>query len=128
MEIAGISPGLGAVEAGDKKSGAQADGGFAELLAKESKPKGLTAEEKFAAAKARNEGTMGEFLDYMKKTPAERMEEAWLKAHGLTKADLEKKSPEEQKAIRDAMKKDIEDQLKREAEQKAKEARPQLAV
>lgn len=58
------------------------------------------------------------FRDYMKMTPAERMAENWLKAHGLSKEKLEAMSPEEREAILKQMKQEIEDQLKQQANQK----------
>lgn len=58
------------------------------------------------------------FLDYMKKSLAERMEEAWLKKHGLTKETLAQKSPEEQAAIREAMRQDIEESIRRQTAEK----------
>lgn len=60
------------------------------------------------------------FLDYMKKTPAERMQDAWLKAHGLTKEKLEKMSPQEQKAVMKQMQDDIERSLKEDAQKPTK--------
>lgn len=59
------------------------------------------------------------FMDYMKKSPAERMEDNWLKAHGLTKEKLASMSPEEQEAIRKQMKSEIEASLKQQTEAKA---------
>lgn len=59
-----------------------------------------------------------QFLNYMKESPGQRMIDEWLAAHKLTEKDLEQMSPEKQKAIRDQMAKDIEDETKRKAEQK----------
>lgn len=60
------------------------------------------------------------FLDYMKKSPAERMQDQWLKAHGLTKEKLASMSPKEQEAVMKQMQDDIEESLKRQAENKPK--------
>jgi acyl-CoA reductase-like NAD-dependent aldehyde dehydrogenase len=57
-----------------------------------------------------------QFLDYMKKTPLERMEEAWLAQHGLSKEKLAAMSPAERQGILDAMRQDIEQQMKESAE------------
>lgn len=53
-----------------------------------------------------------EFLDYMKESPAQRMEDKWLRAHGLTKEKLDAMTPAQQKAVMDQMKHDIEQQMK----------------
>src|SRR5690349_9427490 len=57
-----------------------------------------------------------EFLNYMKKTPAERMQEAWLHQHGLTREQLDAMSPAERKKILDKMRQDIELRIRQEAE------------
>ncbi len=59
------------------------------------------------------------FMDYMKETPAQQMEDAWLHAHGLTRQELAKMSPEKQAAIMRQMQQDIELQLKQKAEKAA---------
>lgn len=56
-----------------------------------------------------------QFMDYMKKTPQERLEEDWLKRHGLTKEKLAQMSPAERQAVMDQMKKEIEEQMKNAA-------------
>jgi hypothetical protein len=70
--------------------------------------------------KASEKSSADVFMDYMKKSPAERMEENWLKAHGLTKEKLAKMSPKEQEAIMKQMKSEIEASLKEQTETKAK--------
>lgn len=61
-----------------------------------------------------------EFLNYMKETPAQRMEDAWLKAHGLTKEKLAAMAPKDREAVMRQMEKEIEDSLKRQTQAKAK--------
>ena len=39
-----------------------------------------------AAAKSKSDSVVQDFLAYMKETPAQRMEDSWLNAHGITKA------------------------------------------
>ncbi len=51
------------------------------------------------------------FLDYMSKTPAERMEDAWLAEKGITKEDFENMSPEEKQATLEEMRADIKRKL-----------------
>lgn len=55
-------------------------------------------------------------------SPMERMVDAWLKAHGLTKESLAKLPPDKQQAIMKEMAKDIADEMKRQATQKASSA------
>jgi len=58
-------------------------------------------------------------LAYLKKTPAERMEDNWLRAHGLDAEKLAAMSPEDRAAVMKRMKEDIEDKLKTQTEQRA---------
>jgi hypothetical protein len=48
-----------------------------------------------------------DFLDYMKKPPAQRMTDAWLKAHNLTEDDLKKMPTAQRDAIEKQMASDI---------------------
>lgn len=59
------------------------------------------------------------FKNYMKMTPAERMEENWLKAHGLSREKLAAMSPEDREAVMKQMKEDIERAAKEKAEKGA---------
>jgi hypothetical protein len=56
------------------------------------------------------------FLDYMKKTPAQRFQEQWLKAHGLSQAEFDAMPPEKKQAVLDTMRKDLETQMKEKAQ------------
>lgn len=58
------------------------------------------------------------FTDYMKKTPAERMADNWLRAHGYTKEKLDAMTPEERDSVMKQMQHEIEEQLKQQTEQK----------
>jgi hypothetical protein len=60
-----------------------------------------------------------EFLDYMKETPAQQMEDAWLKAHHLTRAQLAAMSPQQREAIEKQMQADITAKVKQDALDKA---------
>ncbi len=62
------------------------------------------------------------FLAYMKETPAQRMVDSWLKAHGLDQKKLDAMKPEDRDAVMKQMKDDIEQQLKTQTEQKAQKA------
>ena len=59
------------------------------------------------------------FLNYMKETPAQKLEDAWLASHHLTHKDLEKMSPEERAKIEKEMAADIKEKLKEETEKKS---------
>lgn len=60
-----------------------------------------------------------DFLDYMKKPVAERMEDAWLKAHGLTAKDLAAMPAAQRDAIEKQMANDIKSQMQQQAQAKA---------
>ncbi len=59
------------------------------------------------------------FLNYMKETPAQRLEDAWLASHHMTRKDLETMSPEQRAAIEKQMAADIKEQLKEQTEKKS---------
>ena len=67
-------------------------------------------------------GVEQQFLDYMKKSPAERMVNSWLAAHHLTREDLEAMPPEKRDAILKQMAQDIKTEVEQkiEAQQKGK--------
>jgi hypothetical protein len=56
-----------------------------------------------------------EFRDYMSKTPEQRMQENWLRAHGITPEEFAAMSPEEQLKLMDQMRAEIENKLKERA-------------
>lgn len=58
------------------------------------------------------------FLDYMKKSPAERIRDAWLQAHHLTEDDLKNMSPAEREAIEKQMAADLKAQMQQQAQAK----------
>jgi hypothetical protein len=51
------------------------------------------------------------FLNYMKETPAQRFEDSWLAAHGLTEKDLAKMSPQKREAILQQMANDMKQKV-----------------
>ncbi len=69
-----------------------------------------------AAPPAGPTGPEDAFLDYMKKTPAQRFQEQWLKAHGLSQAEFDAMPPEKKQAVLDTMRKDLETQMKEKAQ------------
>jgi hypothetical protein len=60
-----------------------------------------------------------QFRKYMQMSPAERMEENWLRSHGLSKEKLDAMSSEQREAVIKQMKDDIEHKLQDQAAQKA---------
>jgi hypothetical protein len=54
-----------------------------------------------------------EFMNYMKMTPAERMQANWLSSHGISKEKFEAMSPEEKQKLLAKMKHEIEEQIKK---------------
>jgi hypothetical protein len=60
------------------------------------------------------------FTNYMKETPAERMQDTWLQAHGITRQQFDAMSPEEKQKIVDEMKQDIENKIKQKMESGSK--------
>ncbi|MGZ3274372.1 MAG: hypothetical protein ACXU82_07155 [Caulobacteraceae bacterium] len=76
---------------------------------------------------SRNSGmddAVSEFLDYAKKTPAQRMRDAVLKSMGLTEDDLKAMSPEKRKAVEETIRQKIKDA----AEQAAKKGKTGLVA
>ncbi|MDR3425009.1 MAG: hypothetical protein P4M13_08050 [Alphaproteobacteria bacterium] len=59
------------------------------------------------------------FLDFMKESPAERMEDMWLASHHLTKQDLAAMSPEKREAIEKQMAHDIKQEIEQKMKQQA---------
>lgn len=58
------------------------------------------------------------FMSYMKESPAQRMVDNWLKAHGLDKDKLAAMSPEDRAAVMKQMQQEIKDQLQQQTEAK----------
>jgi len=70
-------------------------------------------------AKKSGNAAADEFLAYMKESPAERMADAWLASHGLTREKLKAMTPEQRDAVEKQMAKDIKDQLEQQASDKS---------
>jgi hypothetical protein len=66
--------------------------------------------------KQKGKDTIEGFLNHMKKSPAERLEEEWLKSHGYTKEKLAGMTEKERAAVFERMKRDITERLKQKAE------------
>jgi hypothetical protein len=58
------------------------------------------------------------FMNYAKESPAQRMVDDWLKAHGLTEQELDKMPPDKQAQIRKEMAADIKKQIDEQMEKK----------
>lgn len=61
---------------------------------------------------------VSEFLAYQKLSPQEKMVDAILKKHGLTKEDLANLSPEDLKKIQDEIKAGLQTQMKQQLAEK----------
>jgi len=59
-----------------------------------------------------------DFLSYMKESPAERMMDSWLAAHGLSKEALAAMSPEKREAVLKQMAKELQDPVAQAAREK----------
>jgi hypothetical protein len=70
-----------------------------------------------AASLASKDDAVAEFMQYMAKSPAERMQEAWLAQHGYTKEQFDALPPEKKQALIEQMKQEIEEKLKEQAKQ-----------
>jgi len=68
---------------------------------------------------AKSHSVVDTFLDYMKESPAQRMEDSWLAAHGLTRQSLDAMPPDQREAVLKQMAKDIKDQVTQAAQAKA---------
>lgn len=68
------------------------------------------------------------FLNYMKETPAQHLEDAWLKAHGLTRQQLAAMSPTQREAIEKQMATDIETKVKQDAADKASKSTTKTGI
>ena len=68
-----------------------------------------------AARKAAGQQAQQDFLKFAKESPIERMEDAWLKAHGLDRNRLAAMPPEEREKILKQMQEDIKKEIERQA-------------
>ncbi len=60
-----------------------------------------------------------EFRDYMKMTPGERMQYAWLKQHGISKEEFDSMPADEKQKLMEQMKREIEEKIKADAIKKS---------
>jgi acyl-CoA reductase-like NAD-dependent aldehyde dehydrogenase len=77
-----------------------------------------TARPAVAPATSKTNSAADTFLDYMKQSPAERMADSWLAAHGLSKEKLAAMTPAQRDAVLKQMAKEIKDQVAQAAQQK----------
>lgn len=64
-----------------------------------------------------------DFLDYMKKTPAQRMVDAWLKQHNLTQEQLNAMPADQREAITKQMAADLKAQMQQDQVKQQEQAR-----
>jgi replicative superfamily II helicase len=67
------------------------------------------------------------FLNEAKKSPVERLREAWLKAHNMSEEDLAKLPPDQRKAIEDDIRKSIQEAMTKQPKQQQKSFAETLA-
>lgn len=72
-----------------------------------------------AARKAAADQAKADFLDYAHETPEQRMEDNWLRAHGLDRKKLAAMNDDDREKILKQMREDIEQSLKHQTEDKA---------
>lgn len=68
-----------------------------------------------------------EFLKEAKKSPIERLREAWLKAHNMSEEELAKLPPDQRKAIEDDIRKSIQEAMTKQPKQQQKSFAETLA-
>jgi hypothetical protein len=78
-----------------------------------------TAQPVTSAIAAKPHSAADDFLACMKESPAQRMEDSWLAAHGLTREALAAMPPAQRDAVLKQMAKDIKDQVTQAAQDKA---------
>ena len=86
----------------------------------------VAAQPAAASAAAKPNTAADDFLAYMKKSSAERMQEAWLAAHGLTKEKLAAMKPDQRDAVLKQMAKELKDQVAQAAQEKNEKKPPGL--
>jgi hypothetical protein len=60
-----------------------------------------------------------QFLAYMKETPAQRLQDAWLAQHGVSREEFEAMSADQKQQLLDEMKREIEEKTKDKLEKAA---------
>jgi hypothetical protein len=63
-----------------------------------------------------------DFQNFMTETPAQRMQDAWLRQHGISAADFAAMSPDDKQKLLDQMKQEIEAKLKEKLDRGANAA------
>jgi hypothetical protein len=69
-----------------------------------------------------------QFTDYMKLTPEQRWQQAWLQRHGITQEEFDAMSAEDKRKIMEQMRADMERDMKDKADAKAKATNTDLLV
>jgi len=76
------------------------------------------------SAVTKTNSAVDDFLNYMKESPAERMTDTWLAAHGLSKEKLAAMSPEKREAVLKQMAKELQDQVTQATRDTAEKKKP----
>jgi len=88
-------------------------------LAKQQQAASAPSDDRQTAQQAAGAQAKQDFLDYAHETPEQRMEDNWLRAHGLDSKKLAAMDPKDRAKIMKEMKDDIEQSLKNQTEAKA---------
>lgn len=65
-------------------------------------------------------GAVKAFTDYMNKTPAQQMQDAWLQQHGITQDQFNAMSPADKQKLLDEMKRELQQKMEDKAKADAK--------
>jgi hypothetical protein len=80
-------------------------------------PRNGVAKTGLAAKDSGTDAVVEEFLKEAKKSPIERLREAYLKAHNMSEADLAALPPAERQSIEDDIRKSIQEAMKKQPKQ-----------
>lgn len=73
---------------------------------------GSAAASSGAVSSSAGSDAASQFESYMKETPAQRMQDAWLRQHGISQQQFAAMSPADKQKLNDQMKADIEAKVK----------------
>ncbi len=124
MSISGISAADSVISSFKKDKTRQDLQGISSLLGNEA----AIDPASMVAPKVPDDDPAKQFTDYMKQTPEQRMQAAWLQRHGLSQDEFNAMSPDAQKKIMDQMRAEMDEEMKQKAEAKSKSPTTDLLV
>lgn len=117
MQITGYSTAYALSALKDKTNGQDADL-FQNALGADNSSQPQVADTVASIAESKYDAVQ-EFRDYMKMTPGERMQYAWLKQHGISKEEFDSMPADEKQKLMEQMKREIEEKIKADAIKKS---------